>query len=96
MKTVVLEGSEIRSMADVHDILAAGLDFPEYYGRNLDALHDCLTDLQEPVAVQLADMEALEQTLGSGFRRLLHVLADGVEDGKVELEILEYCDEEAE
>ena len=28
-----------------HDALAQALSFPDYYGRNLDALHDCLTEV---------------------------------------------------
>ena len=30
-----------------HEDLAKALAFPEYYGRNLDALHDCLTELSD-------------------------------------------------
>ncbi len=30
-----------------HDALKKALSFPDYYGRNLDALHDCLTDLKD-------------------------------------------------
>ena len=29
------------------DDIAAGLDFPDYYGRNLNALEDCLSDVAE-------------------------------------------------
>ncbi|MBQ4381237.1 MAG: barstar family protein [Oscillospiraceae bacterium] len=29
------------------------LGFPDYYGCNLDALHDCLTDIFEPTTVIL-------------------------------------------
>jgi Barstar (barnase inhibitor) len=29
---------------DLHRDIAAALDFPDYYGRNLDALNDCLGD----------------------------------------------------
>lgn len=28
-----------------HDYIAEKLHFPEYYGKNLDALYDCLTEL---------------------------------------------------
>ena len=31
--------------ADLHRELAALLDFPDYYGANLDALNDCLSDV---------------------------------------------------
>jgi RNAse (barnase) inhibitor barstar len=33
-----------RSKADLMACLAAGLRLPDYFGGNLDALHDCLTD----------------------------------------------------
>ena len=32
---------------ELHARLAAALDFPDWYGHNLDALMDCLTDLDE-------------------------------------------------
>lgn len=34
--------------AAMHGDIAAGLGFPDYYGRNLDALNDCLSDLDVP------------------------------------------------
>ncbi|WP_433327905.1 barstar family protein [Spirillospora sp. CA-294931] len=30
---------------DLHQAFASALDFPAYYGHNLDALHDCLGDV---------------------------------------------------
>ena len=35
----------------IHEYIAARMEFPEYYGHNLDALYDCLTDITEPTAV---------------------------------------------
>ena len=32
---------------ELHTRIAAGLDFPDWYGHNLDALMDCLTDLED-------------------------------------------------
>ena len=30
-----------------HEYLKEKMNFPDYYGRNLDALYDCLTELDE-------------------------------------------------
>lgn len=47
MRQIILDGNILADAARVHDYLLEMLDFPEYYGRNLDALHDCLTDLED-------------------------------------------------
>lgn len=90
MKTVVLDGGVITCMEDVHTAFADALELPDYYGRNLDALYDCLTDLAEPAEVQLCDLDGLEAALGKRFDSLLLVLADAVDAGKVELSIAAY------
>lgn len=47
MKQITLDGNILADATLVHDYLKEQLDFPEYYGKNLDALHDCLTDLDD-------------------------------------------------
>ena len=37
----------------VYDHLSEELSFPAYFGRNLDALHDCLTDISSPTRLLL-------------------------------------------
>nr|WP_192827190.1 barstar family protein [Actinopolyspora erythraea] len=41
----VIDGSELVSKRTMLDAIAAQLSFPEWAGRNLDALYDCLIDL---------------------------------------------------
>ena len=48
----VLDVSACETAEDLHRALAEGLHFPAWYGGNLDALHDCLTDLNEPTALR--------------------------------------------
>ena len=43
--TVILEGSRMIDRVAVHNHLAERLQLPSYYGRNLDALYDVLTEL---------------------------------------------------
>jgi len=32
----------------MHQALSTGLDFPDYYGRNLDAFNDCISEIEIP------------------------------------------------
>ena len=80
MAEIVLDGLEIESVEAVHDLFAQVLAFPEQYGRNLDALFDCLTDLGEPVTVRLLHQEALEERLGRRGRALARLLRRAEEE----------------
>lgn len=80
MKFAVIDGNAVTSMEEIHKILAQQLEFPEWYGGNLDALHDCLTDLHEDVEVSVVHPEALLETLGSAYVRLCRVLSDAAEE----------------
>ena len=53
--------SQLDSKEHIHDLMADMLDLPEYYGRNLDALYDVLTTLEEKMTIVL-DFEG--RTLG--------------------------------
>lgn len=44
-KVTYLDAALWRSSGDMHRDIADALDFPAYYGRNLDALDDCLNDV---------------------------------------------------
>ena len=74
MAEIVLDGLEIQSMEEVHDLFARTLNLPEWYGRNLDALFDCLTEGGAPVAVRLLHKDALKERLGRRGRALIHLL----------------------
>ena len=44
-----LDGELIKK--DGHDYIAEALDFPDYYGKNLDALYDCLTEIEADIVI---------------------------------------------
>ena len=68
MKQITLEGNLLADAAKVHDYLKEMLEFPEYYGNNLDALYDCLTDLED-VEITLN----LPEEDGAIFQKVLRV-----------------------
>lgn len=68
MKQIILDGNVLADAAKVHDYLMEMLDFPEYYGKNLDALHDCLTDLENiEITITLPEED------GAIFQKILRV-----------------------
>ena len=80
MKFAIIDGNAVASMEDIHQTLARQLEFPEWYGGNLDALHDCLTDLHEEIDLSIVHADALLETLGSVYGRLCRVLSDAAEE----------------
>lgn len=61
--------------------LGETLGFPEHYGRNLDALWDCLRDLPAPTILLWDGWGRLARSAGSDVRRLLGVLGDRAAQG---------------
>ena len=87
MLTCILKGSEIRDLLTLHRTLAQSLAFPQWYGNNLDALYDCLTDLHEPAKITVEEPEMLRERLGGYADRLRRVLLDSAdENGCLEID----------
>ena len=80
MAEILLDGLELRTIEEVHDRFAQALEQPEWYGRNLDALFDCLTDIREPTTIRLLHKEALKDRLGRRGRSLLRLLRRAAEE----------------
>ncbi len=74
METIRLDGAQLQNRKEAMELLGQALALPKWWGRNLDALYDCLTDLGRPVRLEISRREAME---ASAFgRRLLRVLED--------------------
>jgi ribonuclease inhibitor len=50
---VLCDFARLDTAEAVYDHLERELSFPPYFGRNLDALHDCLTDVGAPTRLIL-------------------------------------------
>lgn len=62
--------SDLSSAMELHTQLAKALNFPEWYGHNLDALYDCLSELPEAVELHLAGWDS-NLPWASGFECVL-------------------------
>ena len=84
MKRVELIASQLTDKEVLHDVLAEELQLPEWYGRNLDALHDCLTELTDVELVLVGWPDA------GYLARVRRVIVDAVyENDHLKLKIVE-------
>jgi len=83
MKHCVIDGKQIENREMLHQTLKEALDFPEWYGNNLDAMYDLLTDMQEEVTIELRDQEQLEAHLGAYAKAFLRALKDAASEQKM-------------
>lgn len=58
--------------------LGEALEFPAHFGHNLDALWDCLRDLDEPLVLVWAGSEALDPL---AFEPIIDVLQERADQG---------------
>ena len=79
MTTYRLDCTRMTDCQTAHDYLAQTLGFPDWYGRNLDALYDLLTGHLGPARVELTRIEALVE-LGNYGHLLLGALQAAAAD----------------
>lgn len=76
---VTLSGNRMKTKTDLHTYLAKKLTLPDHYGKNLDALHDCLSAYSTPLHITVTYTERLKENLGDygeTFLQLLHDIAE--------------------
>ena len=89
----ILDGREIKDRRQLHAILADSLKLPEWYGRNLDALYDCLTDLWDDIEIRLLHQDKLQEHLGDYAELLMEVLRVAAEEKPNIKYLVEAADE---
>ena len=76
MKDVTIDCRGFVPRSDLHKAFADALAFPDHYGNNLDALHDCLTDISEKTRICLIHWDDAEEKLGSYARSAKRAILD--------------------
>lgn len=76
----IIDGRRMTTRADAHAELARALDFPDWYGGNLDALWDLATGMAADAC--LIHAPALLNALGAYGCRLLMTLYEAAEENE--------------
>ena len=74
--TITINCDAIESMREFHEIMAREFHFPDWYGKNLDALYDCLTDITEPCTLTFTNVLPWFERLGKDAITTVRVLQD--------------------
>ena len=79
---VVIDGKNIKDKATLHAYLKEQCNFPEYYGNNLDALYDVLTERSEPLEIRVEHAEELKEILCGYGDAFIETLQDAAAENK--------------
>lgn len=73
---IVIDGKDFTDEKELHNILAEKFDFGPYYGRNLYALRDFVSDIERPVELVWLNSEISAGNLGSVFDYVVKIFKD--------------------
>lgn len=77
-KDYLIDFNNVNNRETLHEYLKENLELPEYYGKNLDALSDCLTQMSE-TTITFRNLSSLK-CLGEYEYSLLEVLEDSAKE----------------
>ena len=80
MRRVTADIRNIETPAALQVYLGFALGAPEYYGRNLDALHDILTERRQPLELAVRLPARFSAEMEAYWPRLRRVLDDAAEE----------------
>lgn len=66
----------VRTREDMHGALKRDLHLPGYYGMNMDALWDCLMEMETPCEICLLGMAEMGEMLSESLRWTLKEAAE--------------------
>ena len=72
-----LDFRDVKNYTDMHRIIKRELDFPDYYGGNMDAFWDCLTDMRgRPIRIEILGIGVLQQKCGEKAAIMVETLRE--------------------
>ena len=83
MKEIVIDGKLMKDKESAHNVIKEAFNFPDYYGRNLDALWDMLSEMSDPVKITLTGSSQARKALGKYFVDIIKVFYDAAKEDDV-------------
>ena len=80
MRCIIIDAGDMRDKESLHLVMKEALNLPDHYGRNLDALWDCLMEIR-PAELYLRKAQLLE-ALPEGYGHKLIVLLKQAGDAR--------------
>jgi ribonuclease inhibitor len=77
---VELDCAQLLDRKQTHEYLKEKFSFPDYYGKNLDALFDLLSSVGDLLTVVLFNTSAAEMNLGGYGSALIATIREAAED----------------
>ncbi len=81
-KTAILDLTGCKDITELHKRIKSSLDFPEYYGENLDAFWDCINRDCDVDFVVVIGVASVSQSLKSTVKQILEMLDANKEEWK--------------
>lgn len=76
----IVDFADVKYYLQFHDVIRDSLEFPAYYGRNWDALWDCLQEIVNlPTHIQIKNLEVLQKR---GFAEVVKMFIDILKEFK--------------
>ena len=82
MTEFVIDLKDIYSPDELHARIAQIIPVPDYYGANLDALHDVLSEQSEGWVIVFSSASVPETTMGKYMKNLRRMCAAAAEENE--------------
>lgn len=88
MEIITLDFSGIKSLLGLHEYLKDAFELPAYYGKNMDALWDCLHCYYDnTTTIILKNIDALPRDMDAAVETMLELFRDLEKEDGVVLQI---------
>lgn len=78
--TIMIREAQCETKEALLERMGRVLGFPEYYGKNLDALYDCLTEMTEPARIIY---ERSAQETNGDYEVVISVIKDAADNNDI-------------